>query len=542
MPSDNASRDNNPLPSVSPPAPSPADSVSNGSTSGRKRRASGTGSRGVANLTPDQLAKKRANDREAQRAIRERTKNQIDSLERTIRELRSQQPYQELQRVIRQKEAVEAENSEIKRRLASVLSIIQPLIGSHAQGKLGAQNRHFRASRLITVAASDVIIPPYREPVPPQSSPNSQTHLVPSSGQLNPPATSSFVESSIQQNPPTNASTPSISPHAAWAAQLSAAAPISSQSPGSYVPEHTAPQRHGSGAGIGLAPPATQRHGFTFYPDNRQEIHNGRPQQSEIDRAGPALPANSHITLSTSGPQSPTRARSIHNHDNTLPAYLARPIHIPATCPLDGLLLEFFRERSQYAAAGHSEADVIGPAYPAFCCSFRPERGIYSHPLSRFLTDILSTFPDLSEPPVKVAVLYIMFLSIRWHICPNRENYDRLPEWIRPTRNQVYTPHPAWIDSLPWPKMRDKICLMENPIPLDIFFIPFTRTLSLNWPYEPMEVVLQGQLSDELVLNPTFERHLRDLNNWSLGPVFARAFPELVETTRIKDDGQASSG
>ena len=136
MPSDNASRDNNPLSSVSPPAPSPAGSVSNGSASGRKRRASGTGSRGVANLTPDQLAKKRANDREAQRAIRERTKNQIDSLERTIRELRSQQPYQELQHAIRQKEVVEAENAEIKRRLASVLSIIQPLIGNHGQGKL----------------------------------------------------------------------------------------------------------------------------------------------------------------------------------------------------------------------------------------------------------------------------------------------------------------------------------------------------------------------------------------------------------------------
>lgn len=33
----------------------------------KKRRAPSTSSRGVANLTPDQLAKKRANDREAQR-------------------------------------------------------------------------------------------------------------------------------------------------------------------------------------------------------------------------------------------------------------------------------------------------------------------------------------------------------------------------------------------------------------------------------------------------------------------------------------------
>jgi len=97
----------------------------------KKRRASTTGSRGVANLTPEQLAKKRANDREAQRAIRERTKGQIETLEKRIEELTSQQPYQELQHAIRQKEMVEAENEEIKKKLASALNILQPLLGSY---------------------------------------------------------------------------------------------------------------------------------------------------------------------------------------------------------------------------------------------------------------------------------------------------------------------------------------------------------------------------------------------------------------------------
>lgn len=74
----------------------------------------------------------RPTDREAQRAIRERTKNQIDTLEKKIRELTSQQPYQELQAVIRAKEAVEAENAEIKNRLATVMSIIRPMMGNLA--------------------------------------------------------------------------------------------------------------------------------------------------------------------------------------------------------------------------------------------------------------------------------------------------------------------------------------------------------------------------------------------------------------------------
>ena len=115
-------------------APSPTDSATTTPLTGRKRRASTSGSRGVAHLTPEQLAKKRANDREAQRAIRERTKNQIETLERRIQELTSQQPYQELQHVLRQKQAVEEENKEIKRSLTSVLNILQPLLGERCPG------------------------------------------------------------------------------------------------------------------------------------------------------------------------------------------------------------------------------------------------------------------------------------------------------------------------------------------------------------------------------------------------------------------------
>lgn len=67
------------------------------------------------------------------RAIRERTKNQIEALERKIGELTSQQPYQELQHVLRQKEVVEAENADLKKRLASVMSLIQPVMGQQLQ-------------------------------------------------------------------------------------------------------------------------------------------------------------------------------------------------------------------------------------------------------------------------------------------------------------------------------------------------------------------------------------------------------------------------
>lgn len=129
-----------------PNLPSPNDESASASPGhpNKKQKSGSSTTRGVASLTPEQLAKKRANDREAQRAIRERTKAQIETLERRIQDLTSQQPYQELQAVIRQKDAIQAENEEIRSRLESVLSVIQPIVTAHGlTGKPDGLSREF---------------------------------------------------------------------------------------------------------------------------------------------------------------------------------------------------------------------------------------------------------------------------------------------------------------------------------------------------------------------------------------------------------------
>ena len=91
---------------------------------GKKRKLNGTpGSRGVANLTPSQLAKKRASDREAQRAIRERTKGTIESLQRRIEELETQQGHQELQKVIVERDCALRDCETMRKKLKLVAEL-----------------------------------------------------------------------------------------------------------------------------------------------------------------------------------------------------------------------------------------------------------------------------------------------------------------------------------------------------------------------------------------------------------------------------------
>jgi hypothetical protein len=69
----------------------------------------------VSTLTPSQLARKRANDREAQRAIRARTKEHIERLERELEDLKSKQSRDHtVQELLRRNKALEDELLKLK--------------------------------------------------------------------------------------------------------------------------------------------------------------------------------------------------------------------------------------------------------------------------------------------------------------------------------------------------------------------------------------------------------------------------------------------
>ncbi|KAK2003123.1 BZIP transcription factor [Colletotrichum falcatum] len=523
-------------------AASPASPASQPSGDANKKRRTGPGSRGVANLTPEQLAKKRANDREAQRAIRERTKNQIETLERRIQELTSQQPYQDLQAVQRAKEAVEAENADLKRRLAAFIASIQPLISASppTQGE-----------------SSQLGDPHARHGPNGSTAPIEHPPVFPS-----PSASYSHVHQSNGPTSANNASTPnsvaspaSIDPTAGW-----------QTTPGSGVPDMFSPnhmyaankmlnqQRQDLRHGLDLGP---EKLGLEFLLDQNARLNkiqsgaNGAqdssmyhhvPMKHDWTGVSSVHPSRSP---SLSGPTAhtprlqaeyPQQLSCAPTEPRGLVSCSSEVRNCGPTCPLDSLLLDFLQERRQRAADGLSTHEIIGPRYPSVLSLLNPANSKFSHPLSKVFTDILATFPDLSALPQRVAVLYVMFLIMRWQISPTQENYERLPEWVRPRPAQLFTEHPAWIDHVPFPAMREKLCREYNPREylFDNFFVPFTTTLSLNWPYEETDTLLQVPDSDEVVINPVFERHLRRLENWTLGQAFNKTFPKLLGTYNLK--------
>lgn len=112
-----------------------SESESRKNMSGGKKRPSRAGTRSVTTLTAAQLERKRANDREAQRAIRQRTKDHIDTLERQVRDLTSQLESSSSSKMIdlmRRNEELEQENAMLRARMGRVPSTLG--VPEHATG------------------------------------------------------------------------------------------------------------------------------------------------------------------------------------------------------------------------------------------------------------------------------------------------------------------------------------------------------------------------------------------------------------------------
>ncbi|KAI0402168.1 hypothetical protein F4802DRAFT_577527 [Xylaria palmicola] len=497
-----------------------------------KRRRTGVGSRGVASLTPEQLAKKRANDREAQRAIRERTKNQIEDLESQIRNLTEQQPYQELQKVIRQKEAVVTKNAQLKAALASIVAAIQPLLADDL-----AESEEIFDSPVLTCNS---IQPPQEQQQQQQLSSYSAHNGSTTGSEYTPHSGVDFAWPSSALSQPTSP------PHSGY-----------------HQAKELNQQQHDRVPNLNIA---SRHHKLAFLLDTS---HNLEEMEASVNQtqylptyqhlplkhdAGTSTHAdNNHTAVASSTSLSlppPTQQHQYieapfhsQNPPQTLYVGVSIPIkHVPPTCVIDSILLNFMHERRQRIAEGMLIHEVMGPNYPSVSSMLRPEKGVHLHPVSKFFADILSKFSALCGIPERVAILFVMFRVMRWHISPTPENYEMLPGFSKPLDVQFSKPHPAWVDYLPFVEMRRKF-VVEYSLPgfnFEEMFIPYSQTLSLSWPYEEGDAILEPADGGEIMINPAFLTHLLRIENWTLGDAFDQACPALRGTYNLRSDSKAN--
>lgn len=104
-----------------------------------RRTAGGPRPRGVASLTEEQKFRKRENDREAQRKIRERTKKKIEDLEGQVRDLRNSQPHVALQFAEEQRDVALAQLELARSRFKQIEALARDFSPNAAGGLNGME-------------------------------------------------------------------------------------------------------------------------------------------------------------------------------------------------------------------------------------------------------------------------------------------------------------------------------------------------------------------------------------------------------------------
>ncbi|KAJ5182788.1 Protein of unknown function DUF3425 [Penicillium capsulatum] len=130
--------------------------------------------------------------------------------------------------------------------------------------------------------------------------------------------------------------------------------------------------------------------------------------------------------------------------------------------------------------------------------------------------------------PERLGLGWIVYHLTRWIISPSPETYDRLPSFLRPTEDQLQIAHPACLDAIPWPKMRQNLIHRWDFYydQRDTIFGLLACCTKIRWPWGVD--ILERNADNELCIKPEFYETFMSLDGWGLTPEFVSQYPDLM--------------
>jgi hypothetical protein len=156
------------------------------------------------------------------------------------------------------------------------------------------------------------------------------------------------------------------------------------------------------------------------------------PESTEAESLWPALMASTSNEQPTSSP------------------WERLPLHVSPTCHLDTVLIGVVASARDSLSASGQLPEVLGASFPSITSLLNPATRDTQNPISNALGQHAKQNMKVSGIPERFAVLYYMCLFLRWLVVPTRQNFEAMPEYLRPVQAQLDVPHPIWIDTIVW--------------------------------------------------------------------------------------------
>ncbi|KAI0431235.1 hypothetical protein F5Y09DRAFT_202903 [Xylaria sp. FL1042] len=466
------------------------------------------GTRSVSTLTPSQLARKRANDREAQRAIRARTKEHIENLEREIDELRSQQSRdQTVQDLLGRNRALEAEVRRLRESLGIRSTGHNVPYPSSYNGSSSQPSSYGHSTPEYPIVSD---MPPYS----------------------NVPDTTSIWPSSVPCSLPSTVSSPS-----------SPSAP--EEYGNTYFPPNTSSvilERSSMPPTIHSPAASCITNGDVGFDDVKSVT--SRIWMPTADRHRPNLPNLPSGPLErVPGVLLGVPGNNLASQPN-LPYWEIPVLTSDACCQEDALICGYIadcRRLTDHAGGLPHRELLLGPRRP----NVRPLLQAHGHLLGSLglqgpqvqtapdypFVSIVSTIFDMNnlELPLERVGSFLLFRAlIAWLVQPTRDTYIGLREIFAPQSKQQQIPHPQWMDFILWPHLRSAIIERQSMYNTPEFrHVYFTHLRVKSWPVALTEAFTVDFSTGSIYATDEFLEHVWDLRNWGMHENFTRRYPEL---------------
>ncbi|KAF2666194.1 hypothetical protein BT63DRAFT_416597 [Microthyrium microscopicum] len=207
------------------------------------------------------------------------------------------------------------------------------------------------------------------------------------------------------------------------------------------------------------------------------------------------------------------------------------------------LYTEFIKAKQQLLANGHDMSEVIGldTINPSKLLSSEDTPGNGPQSISQWANGIVGEVRTMCIAE-KLATMIMITSLARWQILPNLEHYESIPKCMIPTPCQVAISHPAWMDYIPWPEIRDHFIKLAPDVSSHTNIVSqLMQHTHLNWPHNQQDMVLINPLSGTLIIREDFEVWAKDINNWSLNSTILKHFPALEHKAWIKNHDRSIS-
>ncbi|OAP58050.1 hypothetical protein AYL99_07140 [Fonsecaea erecta] len=147
------------------------------------------------------------------------------------------------------------------------------------------------------------------------------------------------------------------------------------------------------------------------------------------------------------------------------------------------------------------------------------------HALREVDQRIFGTWTSMAQ---RMAMMYVCQTLIQYRENPAPENLRRVPGFLRPRPAQERLAHPVVIDFLIWPGMRDRMIFEhEKYTATGVFSAAYVENFSFFWPYSNKEIFVYDHLRDRHDFSPVFLQYVYNYENWTMKPGFFEKYPEM---------------